>query len=395
MSSTTSPVRREAWDPRQQILKFCRDDEQDAFDDRTLTLWPAYDKFELPDQHLNSVGNRNKFRTVLRNWEAFWGQQMTHERADREPTIGEITKEHLRQFRDWLKGRLKPKTVNVYCGYIKQILRKCGPPDSRNPDGHDVLSRVPYVRAIPAPKSRPEIVWLEQLGPWYEACRSATWPSSHGIPAPLWWRCLLVLCFTYGFRTTDVVQLNNSDEASRKKGSRPQGMDWSALWQQPQCPIPSIPLSHALGWFYLRPGKTEKHKAELVLPLTAVVKKHLDALPRPRSTSGGRRLVLPAPVCCSQFTEQNMKIQQSAGFELRTDSRGRRQAMTPQMLRRSCKSYWSRLSPEVSSYIGGWSPRSVDDKFYLQPLTALLEPDDRGERLIDRFRYPEAFLQGP
>jgi hypothetical protein len=236
---------------------------------------------------------------------------------------------------------------------------------------------------------------MNQLGPWYEACRVATWPPSNGLPAPLWWRCVLVLCFTYGFRTTDVVQLNNSDAASRRKRSRPQGMDWSAIRDQAECPLGFVPYLNADGWIYLRPGKTETHKAELALPLTAAVRRHLDALPRPRCLDGEqRRLILPSPVCGAMFTEQNMKIQQAAGFQLKTDRRGRRQAMTPQMLRRSCRSYWGRISPEVATYVGGWSPRNVDDKHYLQPLAALLE-EEHGERLIDRFRYPEAFLKGP
>ena len=75
-------------------------------------------------------------------------------------------------------------------------------------------------------------------------------------------------------------------------------MDWSAVWDDKRCPVVSIPLEHTDGWFYLRPGKTEGEKGELVLPLTKVVRKHLDALPRPKSPANGtRRLVLPSPVC--------------------------------------------------------------------------------------------------
>jgi len=396
MSSTKSAAaRREPpWDPNRQTIPFPGLFDREPSDD-ALSLRAAYEKFGLPDQKHNSNGNRAKFRTALSAWEKFWQELVTHGPAENEPPIGQLDTTHLRRFRDWLKQRCSAKTTNVYCGYVRQILRKCGPPDSRNPEGQDILERVPYVRSVPVPLSLPDIVWMQQLGPWYEACRVATWPASSSLPAPLWWRCLLVLCITYGFRTTDVVQLNNSDDAARRKGSKPQGLDWVSVRDSAECPIAAVPYLHELGWIRLRPAKTEKHKPELVLPITAVVRKHLDALPRPRGMDGPRRLILPSPVCCSSFTEQNMRIQLAAGFKLGVDGRGRRQALTPQMLRRSCKSYWTRISPEIARYIGGWSPRTVDERFYLQPLAALLDPDEHGERMLDRFRYPEAFLNGP
>jgi hypothetical protein len=381
-------------DFRERLLPF-REFPDCGPDDNSLFLRAAYEKFELPDQQHNSTANRKKFGVALTAWERHWAQLAARDPAQREPAIGEIDTTHLRRFRDWLRVRAASKTTNVYCSYVRQILRKCGPPDSRNPEGQRVLREVPYIRSIPMPRSLPEIVWLQQLGPWYEACRVATWPASGAIPPPLWWRCLLVLCFSYGFRTADVVQIGRTERSSNRSRQKPQGMDWSSILDAAECPIPAIPFSHQLGWIYLRPGKTQRHKPELVLPMTSVVAKHLSALPRHRASNGDRRLVLPSPACSASFRKQNEQIQTAAGIKPRIDKRGRLRAMTPQMLRRSCKSYWTRLSPEVSRYIGGWSPRTVDEQFYLQPIAALLEPDEHGQRLIDRFRYPEAFLNGP
>ncbi|HEX4069667.1 MAG TPA: hypothetical protein VHX68_00795, partial [Planctomycetaceae bacterium] len=119
---------------RQTILRF-RDPQHGESDESDLLLREAYEKFEAPDQEHNSSGNRSKFETTIRAWERFWKREIAGGAADREPTIGEIDRICLRNFRDAIRQKISPTSTNIYCGYVKQILRKCGPPDSRNPEG--------------------------------------------------------------------------------------------------------------------------------------------------------------------------------------------------------------------------------------------------------------------
>jgi hypothetical protein len=144
-----------------------------------------------------------------------------------------------------------------------------------------------------------------------------------------------------------------------------------------------------LGWIVFEPRKTRKHKGNLVLPITAVVKQHLDALPRLDD------VVLPLPRCFWKFHEQRLLIHKAAGLALQKDERGREAPFNLQQLRRSARTYWGRVSPEIARYIGGWSARGVDVVFYSQILAAMLERDGRGERVLDRFTYPDEFLKGP
>jgi hypothetical protein len=378
MSSTVVP-RREVWDPRQTILKFQTSADED--DPRTLTVPAAYDAFLLPYQHRNSDAQRSKYDTILGHWKEFAGST----------TIGQMDGNDLKMlaFQNWLVDvqRIAPGTANRYCTYIVSILKVCGRRDGRNKRGKNIIRDVPFVDPLEFVPKRPVNATLAQLDRLYVAASVAEWPDSRVLPAPLWWRVLFVLSFTYGPRTEDLAPI-------KRKGD---GLSWEAVRKSPGCPVEELELDYPLGWLVYLPGKTKRKKGELVLPQTAVVKKHLDALPH--SSNHGAKpgsSLLPCITHYEDFLDQRKAIEKAAGLEGRS--------ITLQTVRRSCQSYWDKVSllgrgekerSLLGNYITGHSARGVSAEFYREPLVLLVEPDDRGEKLIDRFRYPESFLKGP
>ncbi len=93
-----------------------------------------------------------------------------------------------------------------------------------------------------------------------------------------------------------------------------------------------------------------------MLPQTAVVKRHLEALPR---TTKPVALLLPCITHYADFLAERKKIEQAAGLQC---------SVTCQVVRRSCQTYWDHgglsggqrgCSNIIGDYITGHSPRSV------------------------------------
>jgi hypothetical protein len=369
MSSTSLVPRREMWDSRQTILKFQSGGEPDGEeeDPLTLTVPAAYDKFLLPQQHLNSAANREKFDRALDHWREF----------DAAITVGEMEGNDLRflEFQTWLASvkKLAAVSVNGTCGYIGRIFKRLGPRDGRNKQGQGIIRWVPFVAPLyvpPKPKYPPSI---RQLARFYEASGAATWPENRQLPAPLWWRTLDVFSLTYGPRTSDFVPL-------KKKGS---GLAWSSIRREPRCPIAELDVECEHGWIVFTPAKTRKKLPELVLPMTAVVRRHVDALPGGRAPGS---LLLPCTTHYEDFLAERKKIEKAAGLE---------RSITQQAVRRTCQCSWDAVADFLGDFFVGHAPKSVAAKFYREPRIVLLQPDAKGEKLIDRFPYPEAMLSGP
>ncbi len=389
MSSTAL---HEAWDSHQQTIPFpgLYGSDGEEGDDRMLSLRAAYAKFLLPHLRNKSAAHRTKFRTALDHWERLIGPDMTIGQMDgNDLALLDFQSRLLEAKEPGKKGKkIGPGTVNSYVDtYIGAILRTCGRRDSRNKRGRNLIRDVPFVDALEFVPPRPVNATLAQLDRLYAAAAVAQWPDSRVLPPPLWWRVLFVLSFSYGPRTEDLAPI-------KRKGD---GLTWQTVHTAPRCPFEELELEHSLGWIVFTPGKTRAKKGELILPQTAVVKRHLDALPKAASPGA---LLLPCKTHYEDFLDQRKAIEKAAGLEGRS--------ITLQTVRRSCQSYWDKVSlahgrPKkegegstlLGDYITGHSARGVSARFYREPLLLLVEPDDRGEKLIDRFRYPEAMLKGP
>jgi hypothetical protein len=195
------------------------------------------------------------------------------------PRICEISRELLSQVRERLKARCKSvNTANRMIRSINVILHRASPAGPRNSEGECLSEEWLHLRPWPKTSSRKRIAHAQQIGDWYLRAEGAQWPVGASVPAPLWWRTLLVLCCTYGFRTRDNLDL-----------------DWTHVYWSPDCPSTEIALRSPFGWLMMTPRKTLRKKpAPLVLPMTRIVQAHLhdcwEAAGRPRA---GRILRTP------------------------------------------------------------------------------------------------------
>lgn len=366
---SSSAIRRVSWHQDQATIPFPGLFEPET-DDASRDLRYCYQKFLLPSKRFKSESHQQKYLRVLDLWEE----------TTVNPEVGSCDSddEALQTFQCALqkaapkRKKLSPATINNYCHYIMEIFRVCTPRDRWNPQGKGIIRAAPWVEDLEVASERPFVASRRQIGMLYEAAAVATWPSSRLFPAPLWWRILYASAFTYGPRSSDLAPI-------KEKGS---GLTRSNLRYESDCPIGGLDLSNPDGWLVYRPDKTKKKKPELVLPLTSVMRRHFDALPR----STGDALLLPCTTHYEDFKQQRRLIEAAAGINA---------AITLQVIRRSATSYWHVLHKDVGDYVTGHAPRGVNAINYQEKLIPLLEQPNGGARMLDRFGYPEAFVKGP
>lgn len=176
--------------------------------DDTLTLRQAFDEFVAPDVNTLAPATIAGYDGALRRWE----------KITDNPPVGEIDNRAFARFRDALSEQgLAPATVNSQLRYLRRILRRIGPPDSRNPAGEGVISRIPYARQLRVDRKLPRIASREELSRLYHAAASASWPERDVEPAD-WWRAFIVTAYNVGPRLSDIKALR-SDHVSFEHGT--------------------------------------------------------------------------------------------------------------------------------------------------------------------------------
>lgn len=141
-------------------------------------------------------------RCALNRWEECVGN----------PDIRDVTATHaagvacLQIFRDRLEARgLSPATINSYWREIKAIfVDACD---------RGLTPRVPRLgkrrkaRLVKEPpKLQRETITEDELTELWRKCSHATYPRGGQFPAPMLWRVALVLFWTYGARTLDMLK---------------------------------------------------------------------------------------------------------------------------------------------------------------------------------------------
>lgn len=180
-----------------------------------MTLRQAFDQhYEKADLRPTS---RKLFGYILRTWE----------RLTDDPLVEKITNGTVAAFRQaMLDDGYDPRTIAGYWNRIRSILRRIGPPVTGNPWGLGIIVHVPAMKPVRMVLHRPRIVSLDDLARVYVACRHAESPRT-GVPAPDWWRALLVTAYTTGLRRCDLfaltwdqldLQAATMDFTSRKTG---------------------------------------------------------------------------------------------------------------------------------------------------------------------------------
>ncbi len=106
---------------------------------------------------------------------------------------------------------LAAATVNKHLRHLGAILSKAGPPGPRNRDALGVLDRVPWTRPLRTYHRLPRDVKDDLLDDIYRATGVAEYPRIEGVAADNWWKALLVVALTAGFRKGALLALAWSD----------------------------------------------------------------------------------------------------------------------------------------------------------------------------------------
>lgn len=250
----------------------------------------------------------------------------------RQDDVTRITNEMLSQFRTYLAATLGASTVRKLASVYRAILRACGPQTETNPRGAG-LSPIVYFPADPSPRKTPRVLYGDELAALYSACACATWPQDGRRPETLW-RALLVLYYTYGFRTRDLLDL-----------------PWAAVTFAATCPDPRSTATNALGWFEYSPVKVARVKpGSLVLPLNAVVERHLRAI-----QSTGPQVFGWSRGESESYYGQWRQIVDVAGIT----------ACQIRDLRKTCNTAYHRIKTGLGEWILGHAPRGTNQTYYL------------------------------
>jgi integrase len=202
-----------------------------------ITLRDYYASVLKPELVENQSKNSLKEdETAMRHWE----------RHTANPDIRDATKEDLIAFRDGMAAAgLAGPTQNKYWRELRAILQAA--------QDDEIISRVPAIgrrmkcRLVDVgPKRQREPLTEAELERLWRACTKATYPRGGQFPAPLLWRVAIVLWWTYGQRTMDVLRW----------------LDWRCVWWSPR----------VIRFEAMKTGKLQG------LPLTPIVEQHLRSI---------------------------------------------------------------------------------------------------------------------
>lgn len=191
-----------------QTIKFPTLQQRDGTLDPNdcITVRSYYESVLLPeikgDQEKSSL---KEDRTALNHWERVIG----------EVDIRDVDRSTLQRFRDGLEatGTMSEATINKTWRELKPIFSTACE--------EELIPRVPTIgRRMRSKlirkenvKRQREMINVDDVTALWKACSHATYPRAGGYqpPTPKLWRVLMVLLWTYGPRTLDLLNLDWSD----------------------------------------------------------------------------------------------------------------------------------------------------------------------------------------
>jgi len=222
-----------------QILKFpsLLEREGTIESGSPVSLQRYYQQILLPDLGEQSVRSLAEDRHALNRWTEIIG----------EIDLRDVTTETIKQFRDGLiSGGRSAATVNKIWRELRAIF------SAARDDG--LIELVPQVgrrsasRLVKqAVKRQREIVTEGELAKLWRECRRATYPANTQHPAPKLWRVAVVLYWTYGPRTLDVLALKQSDLLWSQKLIQFESTKTGKLQGLPMTPIVEQHLRSIVG----------------------------------------------------------------------------------------------------------------------------------------------------
>lgn len=273
---------------------------------KKLTIGELRRDYVMPELESNnrSKSTRTCLERETRRFEDWWATL-----SSKRLPIKKITRKHLELFREWMaaQGRSVPAR-NAACRSVMQCLNTAY--------RHGMIKQAPKLEALRhrgvAPKVYPSD---DEICKLWDCCKIATWPkrdrdlSALGYDAATAWRVAIILYRLYGFRTQELIQLEQGFTA----------LAWSNVFQPGLTPNPEGRGECDHGWISYVPQKQKRNKSEpLVVPLTKHARAALDrVIPK---VIDRNRCVMYLPLSAISFRKQWRAICEAAEVAPRAGS---------------------------------------------------------------------------
>ncbi len=322
------------------------------------TLRAVAEKFVFPK--LKSRNRKratvNSIRKAIVEWEAYFPADFWNVRQIR-------TKHFERWQRKLQQSGLSAATVNRYMRGIVQVMRAG--------EKHRIIKSVPSAEMLPVIPATKYYLTPENVAKLWDAADGMSWPRINGITAAEFWKCAIVLLWTYGFRTQELISFDDE---------RP-SLKWSGICFEVDTPNPGGEAKNAFGWLTYTPQKQSWAKpTPLYLPLTPTARAALEILQGAKSQSDGR--VFPVPRGSSAFYKAWVELQAKADLSLKDGGTFQLKAF-----RRSAATYLENHRHGLGGAVGGWADREssgVMTKHYRVTEGMLVEQ-------LATYKVPECF----
>ena len=185
---------------RQFLIPF-RVEDDGPQPDELITLRLMYERWMLPEiSHLQPT-SLCEDRNALGHWERHTGNPDVRDARENQ-------REYLTRLRDGMKadGR-SDATINKTWRELKSMFSYASNELRLIDQVPQIAYRMRSKLVIEKPKVQRETLRTDEITRLWRACSKATYPSGKGqFPAPKLWRVAIVLFYTYGPRTEDVVK---------------------------------------------------------------------------------------------------------------------------------------------------------------------------------------------
>jgi hypothetical protein len=294
------------------------------------TLAAIAEKYVYPQLKLRKRKRATitSLKRSVRKWEAYFPEELWN--------IRNIRTKHIESWQQHLRKKLAAATVNIGVRNISQILRAG--------ERHRIIKRVPVAQMLVAKPAGKQYFRPEQVEQLWQAASKVNWPRINGITSGEFWKCAIVLYWTYGFRTQELISFMESE--------RP-GLKWSNVSFAAETPNPDGTAFNAAGWLTYTPLKQSWAKpTPLYLPLTESARAAFEVMQNARSPGNDR--VFPLTINPRRFYAAWRSLQEFAGVRLKDGGLFKLKAF-----RRSAATYLENHHRGLGAAVCGWADRDV------------------------------------
>lgn len=321
------------------------------------TLWDVWEELLLPDlrRRDRSPETIGEYRTALRQLDE-WLLREGAQYGMANPVLRDVSRATLEQFRGWLVSRpLSPRTANKRIAALQRIMQTAA---EREECPYDGAVRVPRLEAGGGGSKL--YLRSEQVERLYRAAQVCAWPRADRRGRPLdpvaQWRAAIVLWWTYGPRTQELVRYER----------RMRAICWGNLHPAGESPADDGQAVCEHGWLAYVPQKQQRLKpGPLVLPLSALAAAHLRAIRPPAIRP--EQPVCDWPMASGRLYEQWERLTEAAGVRPKPDpATGQARRFHLKHFRKSCETHYAtHYGEDLARAIVGHAPRDVALRHYI------------------------------